>query len=178
MSRMGWTDLLWAPIVDGAALNTSTTLTDISPTPQFSFGVNAPLPQLGQMYHVSAAGRFGTTATPTLLIGLYYGAVAGAALGVTTAITMPSTVTNFTWQLEAEFVIRTAAVSGTALTMGRFTYATAAGTTATAMIPASAPTVVTVDTTISKTLTLGAQWGASSASNTITVHQFIIGALN
>ncbi len=33
---------------------------------------------------------------------------------------------------------------------------------------------VTIDTTAAKALTLGAQWGAASASNTLTVVQYVV----
>jgi hypothetical protein len=37
-------------------------------------------------------------------------------------------------------------------------------------IPATALATVTIDTTAAKAITIGAQWGTSSASNTLTCH--------
>ena len=62
-----------------------------------------------------------------------------------------------------------------ARTTGEIAGVTAA---AVAMVPASAPAVATVDTTASKTLDLCATWSASSASNTITLHTFLVEGLN
>lgn len=119
---------------------------------------------------VYAAGRFSTTGTPTLLVGLYYGAVAGVAICATSAITTASGVTNLTWEFEASFRVRTVGTSGTALGTGKL-YGVPAATSVN-MAPASAPATATIDTTAAKALTIGAQWGTSSASNTITCHHF------
>lgn len=160
-------------IADGSALATSTTLTDISPTPNITLPANLLLP--GTTLKFTAAGRFSTTGTPTLLIGFYYGAVAGVALCATSAVTTPSGVTNQTWRATAEVRVRTIGSSGTALAIG---VAENISTTATNMMPATAPATATIDTTAAKALTVGAQWGTSSASNTITCHHFLVEQLN
>jgi hypothetical protein len=110
---------------------------------------------------VYAAGRFSTTATPTLLVGLYYGAVAGVAIAATSAITTASGVTNLTWEFECTFRVRTVGSAGTALGTGKL-YGVPAATSVN-LAPASAP---------AKALTIGAQWGTANASNTITCHHF------
>lgn len=125
---------------------------------------------MGSLVRFVAAGRFSTTATPTLLIGLYYGAVAGTAIMTTGAITTASGVTNLTWRFEGEFRVRTVGSSGTALGTARMHGVPSA--TAVNLAPASAPATATIDTTAAKALTIGAQWGTSSASNTITCHHF------
>lgn len=155
-------------IADGAALANSTTLTDISPTPIVTLGANSLLP--GSKLRVTAYGRFSTTGTPTLLLGAYYGAVAGTALATTGALTTASGVTNLTWKFQVIISVRTIGSSGTAIAIGEAAGITAA--TATALVPASAPAAATIDTTSAKSLTLGAQWGTASASNTITCHSF------
>jgi hypothetical protein len=152
---------------DGTALATSTTLTDISPAPPIVIPAN--LLQIGSTIRVRAAGRFSTTATPTLLLGLYYGGVAGVAICATSAVTTPSGVTNQTWEFEAEFDVRTIGSAGSALGVGK---AINISTVATNMAPATAPAAATIDTTSAKALTIGAQWGTSSASNTITCHRY------
>jgi hypothetical protein len=161
-----------APIADGAALASSTTLTDISPTPALVVPANFLTP--GTVLRVKARGRFSTTSTPTLLLGVYVGAVAGTAIATTGAITTTSGVTNVPWELEADVICRTVGASGTVLGMGFVRGISGTVGVSSVPLPASAPATVTWDTTAAKSLTIGAQWGTSSASNTITCHQFIV----
>lgn len=155
---------------DGAALASSTTLTEISAVADLVLGANELL--VGSVLRVTAAGRYSTTGTPTLLLGLYYGGVAGVALAASAAITTPSGVTNLTWRLEALITVRSIGSSGTAMAIGEVKGISSA--TGVNLLPASAPAVATIDTTAAKALVLGAQWGANSASDTITCHQFLV----
>jgi hypothetical protein len=154
---------------DGSALASSTTLTDISPTPNIT--IPAYLLELGSLLRWRAYGRFSTTGTPTLLLGLYYGAVAGTVICATSAVTTPSGVTNQSWVYEGEARVRTAGSSGTILGAGVAYNIT---TAAVNVSPATAPATATIDTTAAKALTIGAQWGTNSASNTITCHHFSV----
>lgn len=156
-------------IADGTALATSTTLTDISPTPNITIPANLLEP--GSLLRWRAYGRFGTTSTPTLLLGLYYGGVAGTAICATSAVTTPTTVTNQSWVFEGEARLRTAGSSGTILGVG-VAYNITTGKVDVA--PATAPATATIDTTAAKALTIGAQWGTSNAANTITCHHFSV----
>jgi hypothetical protein len=156
-------------IADGAALASSTTLTDISATPNIVLPAN--FLEVGMTLWFTAWGRFSTTATPTLLLGLYYGAVAGVAVCATSAVTTPSGVTNQTWRFEGEARVRSVGSSGTIIGVG---VVENISTVATNMAPATAPATATIDTTAAKALTIGAQWGTNSASNTITCHHFAV----
>jgi len=153
---------------DGTALANSTTLTDISPSPTIVLPAN--LLEVGSLVRLKAWGRFSTTGTPTLLIGAYYGGVAGTAICATSALTSISGATNTTWRLEGEFRVRAVGSSGSVI--GAATVYGVTATTAMAMAPATAPATITADTTAAKALTIGAQWGTASASNTITCHHF------
>ena len=116
---------------------------------------------------------FSTTATPTLLLGFYYGAVAGVALGTTGAITTGSGVTNVPWRIHLDVDLWTDGATGTAKTQGICWLGTAVGAWTTTPIPNTANTsTVSIDTTTSKVLSVGAQWSAASASNTVTCHGF------
>ena len=174
MPGMVWTSLLNSPqaTAAGTALASSTTLTDISVAPQFTLPAN--FLQAGSALKFSAHGQFSTTGTPTLLIGVYYGGVAGTALAATVATTTGSGVTTVPWRLELDTTIRTTGTSGTAMSNGLWYLGTSVTAATFAPIPQVAPTTVTVDTTAAKTLTIGAQWGTSSASNTIQLHGFRI----
>ena len=178
MPLMTWEALLNSPqpTSAGTALASSVTLTDISQAPQFTLPANYLI--AGSALRFTAFGVFSTTATPTLLLGIYYGGIAGVALAASTAFTTPSGVTNVPWRLELNTTIRTVGATGTAMSQGFLQYgASVSALSATLPIPQTALATVTVDTTASKTLTVGAQWGTSSASNTITLHGFYVESL-
>ena len=177
MPMMTWESLLNSPqaTAAGTALASSTTLTDISPAPQFVLPAN--FLQAGSALRLTAFGVFSTTATPTLLLGFYYGGVAGVALAASAAITTGSGVTNVPWRLEATTTVRSVGSSGTAMTHGILNLGTSVSAVNTAPIPATALATVTIDTTAAKAITVGAQWGTSSPSNTVTCHGFYIESL-
>jgi hypothetical protein len=166
-----WTyPLLPQSIASGAAYASSTTLTDVSPTPNLTIPANFLQP--GMLLRIRAAGTFSNTGTPTLLLGVYYGAVAGTALAATSAITTTTGATNWQWTVEYVGRIRTVGSSGTIMGFGSVDLATSLTALTHRPIPETALAAVTIDTTASKALTLGAQWGTSSASNTLTCVHF------
>lgn len=174
MPYMAWTSLLNSPqaTAAGTALANSTTLTDISVAPQFTLPAN--FLQAGSSLSFSAFGVLSTTATPTILLGFYYGGVAGTALATTGAVTTGSGVTNVPWRIELETAIRTTGTSGTAMSQGKFFLGTTVAAWTSLPMPNTALATVTVDTTAAKVLSVGAQWSAASASNTITLHGYRI----
>jgi hypothetical protein len=156
---------------NGTALASSTTLTDISPTPNKLVPGNYLLK--GMKLRLRAAGTFSNTGTPTLLLGFYVGGVAGTALAATSAITTTTGATNWPWSMALDVQVRTLGSSGTVMPMnGWLDLATSLTAFTHRPIPETALATVTWDTTASKALTVGAQWGASSASNTITCVDF------
>lgn len=169
-----------APIADGTAYASSTTIAVISPNaatnPPFTVPANRLFP--GAAFKVTATGRVSTTGTPTLNIGLYSGGTGGVALATTGAITTTSGVTNVPWLAEFWVVCRTIGTSGTLFVAGRVHGISGTVGVSVVPAPASAPAVATVDTTLAKTWDLTGTWGTSSASNTITVHQFLVESLN
>src|SRR5262245_34185025 len=169
---MTWEALLNTPAATaaGTALANSTTLTDISVAPQYTLPAN--FLQAGSCLRFTAYGVFSTTATPTLLLGVYYGGVAGTALATTGAITTGSGVTNVPWRIELETTIRTTGTSGTAMSQGFCHFGTSVSAVNLLPMPNTALATVSVDTTAAKVLSIGAQWSAASASNTITLHGF------
>ena len=155
---------------DGTALASSTSLGDVSPAPNIVLPANQL--EVGSLLRFEAFGRYSTTGTPTLLLGVYYGGVAGVAIAATAAITTPSGVTNNSWYLRGQARVRSVGSSGTIL--GAITVDGVSGATAVNIGPATAPATATVDTTAAKALTVGAQWGTNSASNTLTCHHFSV----
>lgn len=181
-----FTPVLYNQATPGAALATSVTLTDISTNPQFVMPPNT-ITTVGQMLHFCAGGVFSNTVTPTLLLGIYKNTqttagatgVGGAALGATAATTTASGVTNLIWQIEMWSVFTAVGSSGSVFSYGNVLLGTSATAATTIPIPNTTPgTAVTVDTTKPTLLTVGAQWGTSSASNTITCNMFSIDVRN
>jgi hypothetical protein len=158
---------------NGSAYANSVALTDVSPTPAITIPANFLEP--GSELEIRAHGEFSTTGTPTLLLGFYYGGVAGVALGATAAITTASGAASFPWMLEYRGVCRTNGGSGTINGMGRLYLGTSLVLLSMNALPASAAArTVTIDTTGAKAITVGAQWGTASASNTLTVNDISV----
>lgn len=175
MPAQYWQALLNAPAPGvGASYNTSAALTDVSLAPQIVLPAN--FLQIGSAIRCTGWGTFSNTATPTLLLGVYYGGVAGVALAATTAITTITAATVWPWRVQTETTVRTVGASGTAITHGTALYPATISTfqAAYAMPGTAAGTAVTIDTTTAKAITLGAQWSASSASNALFVQQFLV----
>ena len=150
----------------GSALANSTTLTDISPAPQCVLAANTLY--TGQRLRLTAYGIFSTTGTPTLLIGGYYGGVAGLALAATTAITTGNNAASWPWRFEMDIYIRSTGTSGTAWCMGLLSLGTSLTAASLNIAPATQTQPVTINTTAANAITAGAQWGSANSSNTIT----------
>jgi len=178
MPYMSWEALLNSPqpTAAGTALANSTTLTDISALPNYTLPAN--FLQNGSALRLTAFGVFSTTVTPTLLLGFYYGGVAGAnPLATTGAITTGSGVTNVPWRLEVVTTVRSTGSSGTAMSQGFCLFGTSVSAASFLPVPNTALATTTIDTTSAKAITVGAQWGTANASNTVTCHGFYIESL-
>lgn len=174
MSRQSWVAGI-PPFgtTDGAAYSTSTTLTDVSPTPAIQLPANTL--ELGSEIFIEAIGQFSNTATPTLLLGIYYGGVAGVALGASSAITTATTVTGVPFILRYRGIVRGVGSSGSINGQGVLYLGTSLTAMAISPIPVTAAArTVAIDTTTAKTITAGAQWGTSSASNTLTCNDISV----
>lgn len=173
MALQSWAMVISPPYTaDGAAYASSTSATDVSPTPNTVIPANYLVP--GNILEVVATGRFSNTGTPNLTLGLYWGGVAGTALCATAATATPSGVTNQVFVVRATIIVRSIGSAGSMEAIG------SAGNIGTnpAFMPATGTGVVTsLDTTAAKALTLGATWGTSSASNTLTCAQFVVNHL-
>jgi hypothetical protein len=167
------------PGVAGTPLANSTTETDISPPGQGSTpGIVVPanmLNYIGAKLRITAFGVFSTTATPTLKLSLYPNAVAGAnALTTTGAVTTANTVTNVPWRLHWEGVIRSIGTGGTIIGSGFCVLGTAVAAATFLPIPNTAIATTAINTTQNNNMTVAAQWGTPSASNTITCHDLSV----
>src|SRR5215207_4783444 len=99
MPGMVWTSLLNSPqpTAAGTALVSTASLTDISVAPQFTLPAN--FLQNGSALRFYASGVFSNTATPTLLLGVYFGGVAGVALATSGAVTTTTGASGCQWRL-------------------------------------------------------------------------------
>lgn len=158
-------------VTAGTAYANLATIADVSPAPQITLPAN--LLDVGQVLRLTAFGVFSTTATPTLTMGFYYGAVAGTALAATGAITT-GTATNWLWRMEYEGRVRTTGATGTIMGAGFLSLGTSLTAASVATLPGTALAAVTIDTTVAKQITTGATWSAASASNTLTCHHFSV----
>jgi hypothetical protein len=157
---------------DGSPLASSVTLTDISPAPQIVPSAVVMI-EAGMEFEVEAYGEFSTTGTPTLLLGFYWGGVAGTALAASSAITTTTTGAAWPWRMHYRGRIRATGTSGSIKGVGHLQLGTSLTAMAMSWIPVTqALRTVTIDTTAAggKALTVGAQWGTSSASNTATCY--------
>lgn len=166
----------------GTALANSAVATDISPAAQFSFGADG-FSKPGEFVVVEAAGILSTAASanPTLLLGIYWGGIAGTVLGTFPAWTAVVSAASWAWSLRVKVVWRAVGASGTAsaYTAGFCLMpATASAYQAAVPITTAQPVAASLDTTASKTLTLGATWSSAVASTSVTCQQFTVDVKN
>ena len=181
MSLQTWQETLVSAAVDGAALATSTTATSLLPAAaKFTLPANffsAP----GKILRVTAQGRISTTTGPptfTWDIRLNNTVVWNGAAATTVA-----SVTNKSWELMVLLACRTIGSAANLLGVGKCTSSAAVGSSGgnanTWLLPDSAPAVGSnFDSTVAQQLDLFGTWSASSASNSCTLHNFILEALN
>lgn len=176
MSNQAWVEPFAASGEDGTAYASSTTATSVIPASRkFTLPSNF-FDTVGKTLRIRAAGRISTTATPTITFTVQFGStVVFAGAAVTTA----SGITNLTWILEIDLVCRSlgSGTSATVIGIGELKGVNTA--IACSLLPASAPAVGTgFDSSAAQTVDLLGTWSASSASNTLTCHQFSLLALN
>lgn len=190
------TEVIYSMPAAGTALATSTTKTVISSTGSASlpaFQLPTPLWQpsyaVGRGLRINFGGTFGTTGTPTLQIWLYLDTTQGTAgtiLAATGALTAPSTISNGNWYGQVDLVATTQGLSSNVYTEAVYTNgflslgagnnaATAAA--ATYMIGSPGATI-SYNPLSTNYVEVWAQWGTSSASNTIQLTEFMVSGLN
>lgn len=169
------------PLQVGTAVakNTFTTLAALNP-PGETISSAYQIPggstglQPGQYITVDAWGVASNTGTPTLILGLYYGAPGAVDLAVSTAKTTTTAMAGWEWTLSYTGRIVSVGTSGSIYGHGQWTLPTSLTAWSTFRLPETAPAAVTIDTTVNKFIGISAAWSASSASNTITVNGCLI----
>lgn len=180
MPAQFWEAVLNSPgLGAGANYTNTTTINDVSPAPQLVLPAN--FLYTGQSLRFTAFGTVATSATtPTLVLGFYFGGVAGVALAASAALTVPNTATvNWPWRMEATATIRSVGATGTIITQGFIDIAATLTTLTHAPLPATALNTVTIDTSsVAKAVTVGATWGTAASTNILVCHQFLVEAMN
>jgi hypothetical protein len=162
--------------VDGAAYASSVALTDVSPGGSTD-PVVLPAKSLepGQAIELYAAGFFSNTGTPTLILGFYFGGVAGVALAASTAVATTTGAALWPFEIEYKGRVRSSGPTGQIVGHGRLWLPTSLTAQTPRPIPETAALrTVTIDTTVAKAITVGAQWGTSNAANTLTVQELLV----
>lgn len=151
--------------------NNSVTLTDVSWGAATNGACIIPANMLvpGASIVCEGTAKFSNTGTPTLLTGIYHGAVAGTKLAAIGATTTTTAATNWQVQIYYTSTVLTAGSSGTIVGYGEVKLGTSLTAVTVIPIDAAATAPVTIDTTTAKAITWGCQWGTQNASNTLTV---------
>ena len=194
MSRQFWSETVAWATASGTAVASTASETILVPNTT----IPANFLQDGRALRLRAWGQYGTTGTPSCVISLRWGGVAGTILGKTGLNVLTSGVgggasMTANWSLEAHIQTRSNGSSGTLWTMGDITWYTSTLTTAgtvtqygmpvalisgTTGAPGTAEAVSTVDLTADTALSLTALWSASNAANSIKCDILTIEALN
>lgn len=169
----------------GATFGTFTARQDISPAP-----VPVILPyqlRIGTRLTVEAFGEVSTTATPTLVLGVYAGTGVGntaAPAAITTVLAETSamsfaTAAAWPWYLKWMGVVTALGVTGSVVGTG----VCEAGTSLTAMSDFAMPITqalrtVAWNTSVANAIGVCGTFSASSASNTVKVNNLYVSLLN
>ena len=168
----------------GANFNTFTTRQDISAVPSPIIAANQL--RIGSKIKIEAEGEVSTTATPTLVLGIY-GGLPGAS-GAPAALTMIlaessalsfATAAAWAWRLEWRGLITAIGTAGSVVGQGDIEFGTSLTAFTDAPIPITAALrTVTWDTTLDRALGMCGTFSASSVSNNVRVHNFSCLLLN
>lgn len=138
---------------------------------------------IGKAVRIRMFGRITTAATPgNGTIDIYWGSGAsatGTIIASSAAFALTPSQTNLTWEMEFFVRCRAMGSSGSLMTVGMFNsnVGVVASTLQPVMIPASAPTAVTVDLTAANVISPQFKRSGSTAE-TMQVHDFMFEAMN
>lgn len=158
----------------GVAQNTFTTKKDISP-------VDLPvIPgqklRKGSKLAIKANGEYSSLTGASLTMGFWFGAENGTITGdiaLSSVIVTGTTPTAWPWWMEWEGLCTVRGTAGALLGQGQLQLGsslTAFNAEVPIPITAALRTVGSFDTTIARAIGVSGTWGASSASNSVTVY--------
>jgi hypothetical protein len=167
------------PTAVGASFGTFTTRQDVSPQPLPA--IQGGTLQLGTKIKIEAEGEISSTGSPTIILGLYIGTIAGAIalpIAETGTITM-ATAVAWPWRLEWRGIVTGLGTAGTIVGQGDCEVGTSLTAFTTTAIPITqALRTFAWDTTINRAIGVCATWSASSGSNTIRTNNLSVMLLN
>lgn len=172
MANQNWAALLNAPSqLVTATTFTGTSITDVSPPPDFSFAAGALTP--GTILRVEVVGAFvSSSGATTLTVQLMYGGTGGTSLWTSGAVTLTTSAGN-PFHIEGIIRILTAGTAGTAAVYveqhGISTTANAA-----TLVTTRSASVGSINTTTSNSLIVAATAGVALTSfnvDTFTIEQ-------
>ncbi len=188
-----WVDLLFRNTTDFTAFNTSSSEGSILAA---TVPIQPILPPKffempGKALRIKASGIISCTSTPTIIFQARLGTTSGSAylsgtsVGISTAITMASGITNKKWDLELDLICNTPGIGSGNCTLSCNGNVWSPGGFASPFMYALEPTspdtatwTATLDMALAQYFNLSATWNANSSSNTITCKALTVLALN
>lgn len=160
------------PIADGPSV-TAAALTDGSPTAD-PIILPSDILEKGSRLIIDAEGELtSTSATPTVVLGFYYGGTAGVALAVTAALAISATETAWPWWIHYEGKIRATGAAGSIKGQGWCKKGTSlTAWTDTPMPITAALRTVAIDTTARKLLSVGITLSSVTGTPSVVVTDF------
>lgn len=155
--------LLFAQTQTVTVANTLTE-TNLDGTGSGSKTIAANYLKAGTSIRISALGAHSAVSNPNLRLRIYFGSTVLLDTGNFSTIDS----TNITWELQAFITCRTTGATGTVNAQGYFSYAGGGFGRSQNMFGMVNTADTTIDTTTTQLLKVTAQWGAASASNSIS----------
>lgn len=165
----------------GTAQTTFTTKKDISPQP-------LPVIRANKLYkgakiHILARGEYSSLTGAVLTLGLWFGTRTGTITGdlaLAGAFTTGTTPAAWPWRMEWDGLCTATGASGSVNGDGyiQFGSSLTAFNAETPVPVTQALRTVTIDTTIERAIGVSGTWGASSASNSVTVNSMRLIIMN
>jgi hypothetical protein len=191
MSGTGYQAVLVTAPAAGVALNTFTAAATLLPTPAIYTLPSNYFYYPGQMMRITATGIMSSFTSGTFTLNLGMGPTLASPISVWTppAMTVIVSLTNITWRLDLDLVVRSVG-SGTAATIlgvGKFTSAILTGGQGGAgilggwsqMLPMTAPAVGSgFDSTVTNIVNLFCACSVSNAANAIQLLTYTLESLN
>lgn len=162
---IGTSGALYTNLAESTAIANTTTLTDFDK----NFTIPANFLTTNRAIRVMAGGRYSSTLAPTLNLIFRYGTT---TILQTSALAVTANSSNVSWWFEGVVICRSTGATGTQAGNGMATLGSLLG------VDPMRSGVPTVDTTATQKLTMSAQWGTASASNTVVMETILLEALN
>ena len=162
---------------DGPALANSNAATNLIPAGRKITVPAGFFNRVGARLRVHAAGRISTAASSPGTFTFDLRLASTIVFNGGASPTLATSAINLTWRLTADLVCRSIGSSATVLGTGVLHSAALSATTPIMLLPASAPAAgSSFDSEQSFLLYLFGTWSVANASNSITLHQFMVEA--